>query len=198
MQKKHTFKIHAILSASFLATASMAYAHGTNVPKMVSGTATIKGLAQVIDGASHASKMPVLFPTKIPAAKNPLHLYASFSSYISKPDFNQFWQINVGATPTCKGAHFCNVGYLSAQKDGKFEATFGGVIPNTNKQPKEPVTLKNGTVAYFTPGHAEGDFHPATLEWVMNNVLYTLTWNAKEVNEKNVLTTMANSALPKK
>jgi len=191
MQIKFIIKTLIAVMALILA-ANIVYA---DTVKMISAKDHIKGLAQVLYGAEHVSTMPALFPTQIPARKNLSRLYASFSSYATKPDFHKFWQINAGATPACKGARFCNVGFVSAERDGKLETTFGGMIPNSAKQPKEPVTLQNGTVAYFTPGHAEGDFHPAMLEWQMNNVLYTLTWNAKKGTEKDTLTTMANSAL---
>jgi len=56
------------------------------------------------------------------------------------------------------------------------------------------VILANNITGYYTPGHAEADWHMPSMEWQVGNILYLLTWNIKE-NAKQALKEMANSGI---
>ncbi len=132
------------------------------------------------------SKVPVAFPAEVPVAKTKLYASDTAREY--------FWAISVDSSAICKGTHYCNVGLMSADAKGQLEDSYMDM--KTKKQTKKQSTmLADGVTAYFTPGHAEGDWHSPTLEWVENNALYTLTWAIKGTDAEEILKTMANSAM---
>jgi hypothetical protein len=174
--------ISLFITNSFAATA-----------KMQDASNAVSGLDKTIAEVKKASPLPVLFPTKIPVSDKTPKLYSSYSSYFTNPDFKKYWTINVDASSDCNGAHYCNIGALAAEKDGKLESSYEAA-PKI-KRMKQIIKLQNGSTAYFTPGHAEADFHSTMIEWQSKDVLYKLTWNIRSGDEKAIITKMANSAL---
>ncbi|VVC76979.1 hypothetical protein AQUSIP_23060 [Aquicella siphonis] len=171
-----------------------AYAAQSKTPQLVTADKVIRNLNQVIEQVKKQSQLSVMFPTSIPKGEQPT-LYAMQSSLYDKPDYNQFWEITVASTPDCQ-MHGCVVGSLSVNTKGKLEKEYSQPPFGQNNKPlpKQEVKLENGLTGYFTPGHAEADWHAPALEWQMNGVLYTLSWDMPG-DAKMVLVKMANSAL---
>lgn len=142
----------------------------------------------------HSNLQPIIFPQKIPpAAVTPL--YMSMSGAGSQPDYNQFWQLNVDATPECHGVHVCNIGFISAEKNGKLAPNYYS-LPD-QKHLKQTIQLQHHITGYYTPFHVQASGVNPTLEWKINHVLFTLSWQiqASPAQQKRILTTMANSAI---
>lgn len=104
-------------------------------------------------------------------------------------DNDKQYTIYFDRTPNCKGVKVCNVGSIVASK---FENP--QIYYDQNNQPlTQEVTLKDGHKAYFTPGHALGDFWPARIEWRKSIWLLQLSWNsAPGTDEKKILVNLAN------
>jgi hypothetical protein len=161
--------------------------------RMIPAKIAITGLAKTLSDVKQASPLAVMFPTQVPFSTKTPKLYSSQSSYFTDPDYKKYWIINVDASADCNGAHYCNVGTLSAEKDGKLETKYD--IALNKSLAKQEIKLNNGTTAYLTPGHAGADYQATTVEWQKNNVLYKLTWNIEAKDEKAVIVDMVNSAL---
>lgn len=130
----------------------------------------------------------VIFPEKILANNSHQGYFANSDSFMAQR--NSGYQINVDYAANCQGAHYCNVGYMRGEKEGKLEL-------QENRQHKiitEKVRLAKNIPAYYTPGHAEGSYFPPMLQWQDNHVLYTLTWD-DHFATKAALIIMANSAI---
>ncbi len=123
------------------------------------------------------SMLPVIFPTKIPVPESGEQpLYVSFNGYrAGNSDYSKFWQINIDATPTCGGVRICNVGFLSAQKHGIVIPDYQ-TLPGNKNYLKEKVLLPGNITGYYTPFHIQAGGVNPTLEWRVNNILYTLSW----------------------
>lgn len=132
-------------------------------------------LDQVIHQLSQVSTIPVIFPTKIPADPNQSHYYASLSSYAAHPDYNRYWQINIDATAECQGVKICNIGYISAIRAGKLTKKYF-TLPDNQSHAKTKIKLKNNITAYYTPFHIQAGGINPTIEWQVNDILYTLSW----------------------
>lgn len=165
--------------------------------EMVKADKIIRNLNQVIEQVKTKSKLRVFFPAYIPKGKQTI-LYAMQESLYNKPDYNKYWEISVTTSQGCE-THGCIIGSLSANTDGTLEKVYMRPPFGNNKKPlhKQVVKLDNGLSGYFTPGHAEADWHPPAIEWQSNQVLYTLTWDMAG-DAKPVLVKMANSALKSK
>lgn len=161
--------------------------------KWVSANDHIEGLTSALQYVKTHSQMGALFPARIPQQQ--ATLYASYSSLYDKLDYNQYWEIAIKNDPHCQ-VRGCVIGNISATRDGKltFDYLQAPIGPNAKTIPKQKISLVNNTVGYFTPGHAEADWHPPTIEWQMNKILYVLSWEIKE-DAQQVLTSMANSAI---
>lgn len=136
--------------------------------------------------------LPVFVPVKIPNLTDQKHLYVSFSGNADKnPDYNQFWQINWDATPSCHGVRVCNIGFISAEKNGHLDKTYV-TLPGNEKHLKEKIKLKNNVIAYYTPFHIQAGGVNPTVEWRVNNILYTLSWkiSANAAQQKHLLIQM--------
>jgi hypothetical protein len=158
--------------------------------------AAILNQQAVINTLKNQSSLPVLFPAKIsrPGAQK---LYLSASSYGINPDYQKFWQLNIDATPTCQGTKVCNIGFISAEKNGQLDLYYS-TLPENKNHLKQRVKLKNNITGYYTPFHIQAGGVNPTLEWQVNHVLYTLTWRiqAEPAQQKQTLVEMANSAIP--
>jgi hypothetical protein len=137
--------------------------------------------------------MPALFPTQIPQQQT--KLYASYNSLYAKPNYNQYWEIAIKNDPHCQ-VRGCVIGNMTATRDGKltFDYLHAPIGPNAKTISKQKISLANNIVGYFTPGHAEADWHPPMMEWQMNKILYVLSWEIKE-DAQQVLASVANSAI---
>lgn len=164
---------------------NLCYADNANSPSMVSANTIIQGLDNAVAQIKLKTTVPVIFPTIIPTNQN-LHTYFA-NSDLSQMQNGIDYTINVDATQNCSGAHYCNIGYVRAQKGGNPQVNYD----MHNKQLTVSVILANNTKAYFTPGHAMADFFPAEIQWRDKNILYTLTWNT----DQNSIIKMANSAI---
>jgi hypothetical protein len=165
-----------------------AEAHGS--VQFVPAAEAITDLNHTLEQVSKQSKLPVLFPTAVPISRqNKLFAFSA-----KAPDYNQYWQIAVTTNAQCR-IHGCIVGSVSAQKEGKLEKNYiQALVPKVTYALKQKVKLKNNVIGYFTPGHAEADWHPPAMEWQIDGVSYVLSWDIKE-NSKQVLSTMANTAI---
>jgi hypothetical protein len=127
---------------------------------------------------------PVAYPSMLPSQSNKLHAYGETDAKIGA------YTIFLDSQPGCKGAHYCNVGALSVSK-GQTPADLRDL---QGRDITVKVKLANGQDAYFTPGHAMGDFWPAQIQWTRDGALYSLVWNGKFPDgELRTMTTLADS-----
>lgn len=152
---------------------------------MGSSKKLIPNLKQSIKTAQTKTNLLIIFPKKIPADSQ-IKIYYSFiemtkNSYI----------VYVDSTTTCHGAHVCNIGSVQAQKNAQIDTYYD----MNKKKLTVPVKLKHHVKAYFTPSHAMGDFWPAIIQWQENKILYTISWNMKQAQEKLALIHMANDMI---
>lgn len=157
--------------------------------QMMNSNDHIKNLDQVLTQVKKDTNQTPVFPAVIP--KTSKSYYASSDATSQQNGFN--YMINIDSTPDCNGAKYCNVGRVSAQKGTQPDL----MKDKNNKQVTVPITLADGTQAFYTPGHAMGDYFPANVQWVDQNTIYMITWNGEPKSEKMMraaLITMANSA----
>ncbi|MBS0358585.1 MAG: hypothetical protein JSS53_04890 [Proteobacteria bacterium] len=143
----------------------------------------IQGLDKVLKEIKQKNKnISMRVPTQIPDSKK--SYYASYSAR------KNFLALNIDATANCHGVHNCNIGSITAETLGEPKIQYD----MQNHEITVPVTLKNDTHAYYTPGHAMGDYWPPMIQWREGSTLYTLTWQiANSADEKSTLVEMANS-----
>lgn len=155
---------------------------------------TIHNQVQNLQQLKKQSVLPVIFPLRIPVSVKDQQYYASFTSYGINSDYDKFWQINVDATPNCHGVKVCNIGFVSAEKNGQLTHHYQ-TLPDNQVHLKERVQLKNNITGYYTPFHIQAGGVNPTLEWKIGEVLYTLSWkiNAPPAQQKQILTKMASN-----
>lgn len=177
-----------ILACSFI---NPVFAKEINTPNLVPARDYIQNLDQTLQQAKKDSAVTVEFPTVIP---KPTKIKKYFASYDETSKQNGFaYMINVDSTSDCHGVKYCNIGVVSARSDSKIDM----MTDKENKVITTKVMLADGLDGYYTPGHAMGDFFPASIQWLDNKVLYTITWNADVGSKEAIrqsLITMANSA----
>lgn len=163
-----------------------------NQTSMLNASTTIQGLADTINTAKKNSDIPIIFPRLIAQQT------ANAATDQTKPQYFAYtpsapsqdgvsYVIYVDAAADCHGAHYCNIGYIQAEKGGNPQIFYD----LKNNEITKPVPLKNKIKAYFTPGHAMADYFPAEIQWRNKNILYTISWNT---NRENIIK-MANSAI---
>jgi hypothetical protein len=180
---------------SILLSASVANAKSHAEVKLISSDKAIKDLEVAMKFVEKNSNIPIMFPKKVPQIDNTT-LYAVVGSEGGDSNYNKYWSINASNTKNCD-TRACIVGGLYAEKDGKLELNYETAADHFQKPiPKEKVELNNHVTSYYTPAHAEADWHVASIEWIKNDVLYQLHWDMKG-NSKKVLTEMANLAMTK-
>lgn len=145
-------------------------------------------LKQTLAALKEQTKLPIIFPQKIPA----LPKQAGYYIYTIAEPGNSRYMISIDKTQDCHGKHNCMIGNLTAVT---------GQIPKVyysmdNQEITVPVPLAGGKKGYFTPSHAMADFWSPQIEWRDGNVLYRLSWNlVAHSPEKEMLVTMANSII---
>ncbi|CAN5329847.1 hypothetical protein BH10PSE19_BH10PSE19_07530 [soil metagenome] len=153
----------------------------------------IPGLSKLIAQIKPKSDVPVIFPTVVPKSPDNDYYYVSTDPLVAKYGINYI--INVDATKDCKGAHYCNIGYLKAERGNKLQI----YRDRTNKEITTTLVLTHNINGYYTPGHPMGDYFPPNIQWVNKKVLYTISWNPapglSEATMRNLLVTLANSAI---
>jgi hypothetical protein len=152
----------------------------------------VLGLTPAIDDLKTQVTIQVLFPSTIPQGDLP-HYYAG--SDFMRDAKQQQYTLYINATKECKNAHFCNVGTIKGETVKKPE-----MYKDRDGTPiTVPLSLINNITGYYTPGHAMGSYFPPTIQWVDNNVLYTVSWNGgmNQALEKVILTSLAVSMLMK-
>ncbi len=152
---------------------------------------------KVFNELKRRSTLPVIFPAKIPAQGSHEPLYVSVNGYrIGNSDYDKSWQINIDATPACQGVRICNIGFLAAQRQGILTPDYQ-TLPDNKNHLKEKVALPENITGYYTPFHIQASGVNPTLEWKINNILYTLSWriSAPASVQKQMLIETARSAL---
>jgi hypothetical protein len=130
----------------------------------------------------------VVYPALLPARDANAPLYA----YIETR--NDDYTLSLDSERGCKGAHYCSVGALAVSK---------GRAPDMQRDMNGrditvAVRLSDGQPAFFTPGHAMGDYWPAQIQWMRNGALYSLSWNGPFPDgEKQTMMKMARSVASK-
>lgn len=156
----------------------------------------IKNVKTQLSRLKKRSILPVVFPRQIPAPQYGQIFYVSCSSDADRPDYAEYWQINVDIMPDCHGTRICNVGFVAAKKSAPISPYYE-TMPGPQKRRKEKISLPCHFSAYYTPFHiAAGAINP-TLEWRQNNIQYTLTWKIEgtAAQQKQILLRIAASAL---
>lgn len=167
------------------------YAENDAINRMVNSYDNIVDFEKTVLTANKKAHVPVEVPAFIPKPTGVKKYFASLDANSHQYGFE--YMINVDSTSNCHGAKYCNVAILSAQKTDKVDM----MKDKNNKAITKAVMMADGTNAYYTPGHAMGDFFPASIQWVDNKVLYKITWNAGKESASDMqdyLVTMANSA----
>ncbi len=184
--RKKTLGITALVF-SYLLFFLPASAQATAAEGMVTASQQIKGLQPVLTTIRQKAKVPVLFPRVIPQDRPGVVYYASTEQLPVTAGGG--YVVNVDFTATCQGAHYCNVGSMRAEYQGKPEL----MRDRQNKVITQLVKLPGNQIAYFTPGHAMGSYFSPSLQWRQGPALYTLTWDDHFANKEAFLA-MANSA----
>jgi len=186
MNNRFLFFVIHILFCYFIMTSLHAAAPIVLMPAM-----KIKGLAEEIKFIKSKTKRAVPFPHLVP--KSDERLFAVQSSYDSKPNYREYWNISITTDPKCV-AKTCLVGSLTASRTDKLDLDYieAPFDPNLKPIPKVKIKLNRGFIVYFTPGHAEGDWHSPSLEWQQDGVLYHLSWIIAS-HEKQTLMGMLRS-----
>jgi hypothetical protein len=139
---------------------------------------------EIVPNLANVAAYPALLPAR--DAKAPLYAYVDTS--------NDNYTLSLDSERGCKGAHYCSVGALVVSKDGapEMQRDMSGKDITVN------VKLPDGQPAFFTPGHAMGDFWPAQIQWMRNGALYSLSWNGPFPDgEQQTLLKMAGSVASK-
>lgn len=158
-----------------------------NEASLVSAHKLIKNLDKVIAQVRQESTVPVLFPQKIPKGDESM-LYA-YSEPTGKQ--TQGYSISVDYSKDCKGAHYCSMGHIDAQRFGSIQKE---IHDREGRHITEKVQLAKNISGYYTHPHAMADYWSPTLQWKIGDVLYTLTWSDRNADQNNMIA-MANSAL---
>lgn len=190
MQNLH--KVVAWLIIVF-ASISHVYANQKTHTNWVLTEKMVKNITGVISYIKAHSQLPAVFPTRIPSED--VNLFAVNNSADNQADYQRYWMISVATDAHCQTKN-CMVGYVSAIKDGKLELSYLQAPFGEHNQPvlKQKVKLARHLTGYYTPGHAEADWHDPMLEWQDHRVIYTLMWKISG-SAKPTLITMANSAI---
>lgn len=148
---------------------------------LVSSNQYVQNLAPTMRTVKTKTKLPVVFPTMVPKPK--AQYYASY--WMGR---GQRYTLNIDASAACHGAHYCNIGSLTAIENGKPHM----YSSKSHQLLTVPVNLANHAHGFYTPGHAMGDYWPPMLEWQQGTVLYRLTWN--DASSKDLMS-MANTVI---
>jgi hypothetical protein len=174
-------KIILIILVSFLV---FKIAIAAEVLKLYPSTRLISNLTSTLNLLKQQTDVPILFPRKIPRNPNGKKYFI----YTELTD--QGYRIYIDDNKDCKGVHSCNIGIVSAEKNGKPEI----YTDRNNKVITVPIILPNKTQAFFTPAHAMGDYWPTNLQWQNNQILYSISWQLAPKTEREIIIAMAANA----
>ena len=149
----------------------------------------INSLTKELIQAKQKTDIAILFPKRIasdPANKK----YYAFADLTASPGY----RIYIDSTASCHGVHTCNIGTVTAELGGNPTIYYD----MNNKEITIPVILTNNLKAYYTPGHAMGDYWPPRIVWRDKNVLYTISWQLNPAIAQQAIIAMANSMLTTK
>ena len=180
-----------IASLIFSAASTSCFAENDAINRMVNTNNYIVDYDKAVSHAKKVSQVTVEFPTFIPKPKSAKKYYASFDENSRQYGFE--YMINIDETPDCHGVKVCNIGIISARKSDEINM----MKDRKNKLITKPVMLADGINAYFTPGHAMGDYFPADIQWKDGAAVYMISWNRDFESAKSArdfLSTMASSA----
>tara|TARA_R110000868_G_scaffold411409_2_gene703791 strand:- start:24327 stop:24845 length:519 start_codon:yes stop_codon:yes gene_type:complete len=129
--------------------------------KVVPTSSVLYNLEQAVATLQAKTKLPIVIPSYLPKRKTAYYAYAEIipNGYV----------INVDATSTCHGAKYCSLGYVQALVHAQprmLKDRDGKVITQIIKQ--------NGVKYYYTAGHAMGDYFPAQIQWMQQQVMVTI------------------------
>jgi hypothetical protein len=165
-----------------------AYAQVKQEKQDMAATSSINGLSNALSSLKSQTSLPVVFPSQMPKPASSAQLYAYLEPAVQS--YNALYSIDIDHTQTCHGTKYCNLGNFSVQKGGAPSMQ----TDMNNKQITQKVHLLHHQVAYYTPGHALGDYWPPEIQWVSQGNLYTLTWNIPSgQNAKLLMMQMADS-----
>lgn len=188
MKLLHNILLAALVSSTYTTTA---LAENDAINKMVSANDHIVDFNKTVEQAKKTSHTHVEFPAFIPKPEAGKKYFANLDENATQYGFE--YMINVDSTPDCHGVKYCNVGIISARKSDQVEM----VKDKKNKMITKPIMLADGINAYYTPGHAMGDYFPANIQWMDGKTAYMISWLFGKMSDKEMrdfLVTMANSA----
>lgn len=150
-------------------------------------------------------KAPVYYPTMLPKPANGNPKY--FVGYMVRD--KEFYALTFDLSQDCNGAKYCTAIQIYGDAAKKKQR---GLIQrdHSNKIITEVITLNFGIKAYYTHGHAMGDYFPPMIVWDKNSVRYEIDWDGRWAGddssifagkkaeiEKRGLIEMANSIVEK-
>ena len=136
--------------------------HGMRTSKIDGFKAMISQLQ-----SQNTSKVSVVFPMGVPKPDHGVTYYPNFD--VNSTGYN----IYLDSSANCKGAHYCNLVSLNANKATKVLSTYKN---QKGQKLTKTVTLKNGETANYTPGFAMGDYWNPQISWQNDGATYTLSW----------------------
>jgi hypothetical protein len=150
-------------------------------PLLYPAEQVVYNLTGALNSLKQKTKVPVKFVREIPKGigGNNYYVYTEIT--------DRGYRIYIDYQSDCKGIHSCNVGFLTAEKDGKLES-----YTDRNNNITVSIKLKDRAV-YFTPAHSMGDYWPTNLQWQDNNVWYKLSWQLDPKTEQKVIIAMAKT-----
>lgn len=114
-------------------------------------------------------------------------LYASILTDLTNANF---YEVSLGSTSSCAGAHFCNI----AEFVGEVSSNDGTPLGSTK------VTLSNTVQVYFTPGQCGSSCGYSRLDWISGTYRYVAftRYEPKPVNSlalaNSMITGVASTA----
>ena len=170
----------------FLISTCFMLSSGFANDSLVNSTAYIVNLNASLTSLQSKTDLPLMFPKQVPQTSGLKKLYVSFDPTLVNN--NSYW-ISIDSSKDCQGAHYCNIGSLKVARIGDPQIYYA-----MNKQAlTKTINLSSRQKAYYTPGHAMGDYWPPMLEWRDQKYFYQLIW---QVDSANVLIQTAQTVGP--
>lgn len=177
------------LKCLFIAIMCSAFGVAMAAPLMVDSQ-TLTNFDQTIATVKSKTSIPVEFPAKIPMnVQKAAKLYMNYDPLSTTSTGYQFY---IDSTPTCQGAHYCNIGSLQVITGGtpqQYQDIRHHLITKT-------IPVSGNLTLYYTPGHALGDYWFPIMEWQENGRLYSLSWDLANSDAQAVLMQMVQNLQP--
>ena len=116
----------------------------------------------IVSQLTSATSVPIRLPASMPASYAQVgRFYASIVTDLTNANF---YEVSLGSTSSCAGAHFCTV------------AEFVGEVSSNDSTPlgSTSVTLPNAVEGYFTPGRCGSSCGYARLDWISGIYRYVV------------------------